>query len=617
MGKKGWALLLALVFCAALLSACGIKKDAEDAAEKVGAAVNEVTAEVGQAMDTVTNEVSQAMDTVTNEVGQAVGTVTNEVGQAMDTVTNEVGQAMDTVTNEVTENVGQTMNDIGIEVTDGAGRVMETVVEKVEETVDEATGTVTVAFEATVTGTAAADSGSAVDAAFAARKLTLTEKTIPLPDPDTCTVVVPEGTAREGVVYPSEAEVREALKTEKITLLALSPDGKTYVGYVPQTEKKTAIPLLITGDRVTVIYPSSSRGVPHESLDTYYTRYCYDLPKVKKAPLGIKAGGLTWSPDSRYYYACCLAGGTDSAHFIVDTQTGEMISLDAIEAGFEKDGFLYSGCFSADGQYFYGALFGQKYGGEVFDKIIRYDLNTFEAVKLAETRGNASPYPASFRDGRLLLVAVGTKVDAVPAVVWISPDGTVTEQEYPYNGSLWRARELMYSAESGYGVIWQENKQFRGDIYKSNRIGGPGLYIFRPEDGKADNLDTALFVDNVTEELTAKPVGHLYEEMDPASTQFVPKEFSAYADAFLDVALSPDGRYAAVLLDRRNTEMPELMLMIVRLEDQAYLMAESPEIPGNIINKIKSKAKNTSVMNWTEAGILILGDDAWLWQISE
>lgn len=479
----------------------------------------------------------------------------------------------------------------------------------------------------------AADPDRTIDAAFSAGKMTLERKEIPIPDPDTCAVCAPP--REEYPLWencPDEAVIRDTLKTGEVTVLAYSPDGKMAVAYADSDTTGFRLPLLISGECVTMIRPSTSRGHgDDDTLGTYYTQFFYrdrnSGQSAWKTPLGISLEGLTWSPDGYYFYApnyILSQMQMKSVHYIVDTRTGEMISLDTFGSSLSDDnkGCLSTGCFSEDGQSFFGIYYGSKYRDTY--ALIRYDLDTFEAVGTTALEWPAQTSLIRLRNGDLFFMEMRSNSAETQMLNWINTDGNIrARQAGAFQWGDWYGRQVEYSPESGWAVIYGYSRAF--EQYATSRITGPGLQFIRLDEGKADHLDSALFIDNTTHEpVYALIQERLYPEGAGTETGKL-KMYDEMAEKYLDCEMSPNGRYVALMTcDVTNRE---LILRVIRISDNACLVAEGLEIP------VKENATgfkrepwqimstrsqdNLPIMNWTEAGLLIVGDYAQLWQISE
>ena len=481
------------------------------------------------------------------------------------------------------------------------------------------------------------DYDSLIDNSFAAGRLVLTEKAIPLPDPDACGIAAPPRSLllSDGTPYPDETDIRNALRTGEWHMLAFSPDGKTQVGYLRTGNDSEQLPVLIRDNQVTMIYPSDKRGAKdtYGGMADYYSRYYY-RPQVNggySCPLGIGDDNLTWSPDGRYYYAAnyrFAAFLNRSVHYIVDTYTGEMIALDSFGPVYDRQsenphkGIICAGCFSPDGKYFYAAGRSNQFTGEIINCIIRYDLETFEAELLAETGAYFSGSSMHMlRDGTLLALFWNGNEQSV---FWISPDGTIRSarelRDRP-SGSI------LYSADSGWAVL-TDKEQILGQ-YPTDIIPGPCLHLIRPDDGSGVNLDEGLFINNDTGAPETASFTGIWgmNSIDEHSHSQGYKQFAKFPYRFLDAALSPDGRYVALLLSRFLPK-DEVFLMVVRLEDQAYVIAEGLVIddtpPKNFkINYPKfysvrsRKGSDLPILNWTDAGLLVISSSSRLMQVAE
>ncbi len=482
------------------------------------------------------------------------------------------------------------------------------------------------------------DYDAVIDKAFASGKLVLRETDVPGPDPERCTIIpVPGELALEGMDFPDESQIREALKTGQLFILAYSPDGKTAVGYVGLDSVPGQIPLIISGDQVRMIYPSLTHGAgsADSALSTYYSRFYYKSTAKRNfnKQLGIDYQGPVWSPDGRYYFAPNYRQSFErweSCHYIVDTQTAELIALDAFDGqgGNENYGILYAGCFSNDGQYFYGACRSKKYAEDSPNQIIRYDLNTFEAKKLADLE-NFAVSMVMLRNGEILVLDEHAAALDKQHIYRISPDGTVVTQPMPFHYETWRGRQIEYAPRSGWAVIWADSRlkyEFSTDF-----ISGIGIQPVRPDDAEPLNLESALFIDNDTKELIDAPVlSRFFENSEDGDVRHL-RKYNSFRFEILAMELSPGGRYAAVLafrpyIDRFNTET-ELQLLIIRLEDHAYLAAEGldiyekkeyPQGKGFGVYHYASLDGNMlPVLSWTEAGLLTNCDKSQMWEIVE
>ncbi len=478
------------------------------------------------------------------------------------------------------------------------------------------------------------DYDSVIDASFTAGRLVLTETEIALPDPDTCTVNAPPRRLQlpDGSSYPDEGDIRGALRSGNWNAVVYSPDGRVQIGYLVYGENKEHLPLIIRDGQATMIYPSDSRGAKdtHRGMQDYYSRWYFgsDYAHFSLMPLGIGPDLLTWSPDGRYYFAESYRLAflyNQSVHYIVDTVTGEMIALDTFtyqyDSALSDNGCIYSGCFSPDSRYFYAACRSDKYTDEWTSCIIRYDLESFEGTLLAETGGYYGGQSMHMlRDGSMLgLFWNGSD----QSVFWISPDGNIRSAKEPRTRP---SRLIRYSLDSGWAAL-TDGERLNGQ-YRTDIIPGPGLQLIRPEDGTSANLDSMLFVNNDTgipEIGSFAQTWGIQANGNPAYEEV--KKYLKFPYQFLDVALSPNGRYVALLLSRRLPK-DEVLLMIVRPEDQAYLIAEGLVIDDNPPKNTSfrypkyysvrdRKSQDLPILNWTDAGLLVVSGSAHLLQVAE
>ena len=80
----------------------------------------------------------------------------------------------------------------------------------------------------------------------------------------------------------------------------------------------------------------------------------------------------------------------------------------------------------------------------------------------------------------------------------------------------------------------------------------------------------------------------------------------------LDVRLSPNGRYAAVLAMMNGARHGETALLMVRLEDMAALPARGVDL-GKTDRWVIGAGTGIHMMSWSEAGLLL--STSGLWQL--
>ena len=80
----------------------------------------------------------------------------------------------------------------------------------------------------------------------------------------------------------------------------------------------------------------------------------------------------------------------------------------------------------------------------------------------------------------------------------------------------------------------------------------------------------------------------------------------------LNMAMSPDGRYAAVFAAGAGARHGESALLIVRLEDMAILPAQGVDM-GNIEPWVMGAVRNKHLLSWSEAGLML--STSGLWQL--
>ena len=317
--------------------------------------------------------------------------------------------------------------------------------------------------------------------------------------------------------------------------------------------------------------------------------------------------GAIWSPGGRYF---CVFNATvifqqlrleNGSPIIVDTQTGEMFAVDSFSDRMsdENFGFWYGGCFSADERSFYAMVCSSRYENRYTP--VRYDLETLTAEPCGEGfTVNAVPGVARLEDGSLLFLLDKFKREEAQAVVRLAPDGTVRKQALPLASADWSflGRRFAFSPESGWALI-------RGSIFTAETNGESfGLVRLRPADAPAEGTGT---VWTITAEPCAAEAWDAASLTEQLATDVERIRFQDAHLGILDMKLSPDGRYAALLTAREG----EIWLLILRLEDMAILPAEGVDA-GAFRQLIPLENGGIPALNWSEAGLLdINGQTLW------
>lgn len=454
--------------------------------------------------------------------------------------------------------------------------------------------------------TALAEGGcdGALDAAFEKGEVAFAPADVKLPDIASCEIVMPPDALWQylGLGSVSEAQLRAMLSQAELAVFSYAPDGETGVGLVG--DGSGGLPVAITPERIVVICPTEERGVYSEygmPMRVYQNLFMQYKPE---RPLGMGDEGVIWSPGGRYL---CVLNSTVlfqqmraeyGTPAIIDTQTGEMFALDSfgekpMAGGY---GFWITGCFAGDESAFYALAYTDRYDDRY--SVVRYDLQTCEATPCGGFENNGLPTLSMLSDGSVFALIDIRKMDEPQVVARVSQDGSIEKLEMCIAGECWRyrARRAVCSADSGWALL-------RGvfDIASEQAsLAVSGLQRLRASGDLSDGADAVWVLSADTRQFEAVEASQLPDD-EAGWTDFKQQHMQ-----ILDVKLSPEGRYAAVLAAGNG----EAALLIARLEDMVVLPAEGVD-PGDFQSLAMRADKGMPYMEWSEAGLLTMSGGLW------
>lgn len=453
-----------------------------------------------------------------------------------------------------------------------------------------------------------------LDAAFYVGSVRFAHADYIIPDPAECEIIMPPAELWKmlGIESVSEQQIRQTLAQSMFIVVNYAPDGSHGIGIVGIND--VPLSFAFSPERISIICLTEERGVFNEvgMLGIIYSNHY--LKFNPQMPLGMGDEGIIWSPGGRYF---CILNSTAffqqmrqeyAAPVIIDTYTGEMFAVDSfgnrpMAAGY---GAWITGCFSEDEQHFYAMIVSDRYSSRY--ELVRYDLNTFECTPISGFACNPLPVLTMLTDGSFVSLIDTTGKDVNQALVRVAEDGAVAPQELLAKGENWRSRatRAYSSAESGWtllrGALLYQNGDQTNDI----------SYLLRKRVDEADTewWNTIWTIDAET----CQP--HAYNEDDISnmfSSESSAKESVKGHMAIVDAKLSPNGKYAALLLVNRE----KAALIIVRLEDMKALEAQGVEL-GEYYETLKANySRSLPFLSWSEAGIMLMGRDLWQIQTGE
>ena len=426
-----------------------------------------------------------------------------------------------------------------------------------------------------------------------------------LPDFDTCELVIPDdiwnALASSGV---DESRLRSMMKQGAVTPVSFSPDGTCLAAMLEIDGGST--PIVIAGDQVALIYPTESRGVEdiYGNLQKTYDSWIAN----PRRPMGAGDEGFIWSPGGHYFSISNVNTMLVNMQFarvnpiVVDTWTGEMFLVDTYSDKIfdDSNGAMITGCFSEDERYFYELFYGTGYSTRTM--LLRYDLETFEVQPLAGLETNGYPALSMLRDGRMLTISDTMQRDKFQGLAVMSPEGGLEITPMPVPLRAWYANRTYYSAESGWLLV-------RGRTQGSASTLLTAIQRVQPDGDPAKGLNAAWALnwdDGVMDPLDLT-------KLDPKNSVLDEEDLSELLAPYavlLDVKLSPDGRYAAMLAVKGN----DAQVYIARLEDMALLPAGNVEVATSVL--AGSVNGGVPLLSWSEAGLLVFTNGVpALWQL--
>ncbi len=426
-----------------------------------------------------------------------------------------------------------------------------------------------------------------------------------LPDFDTCELVIPDdiwnALASSGV---NESRLRSMMKQGAVTPVSFSPDGSCLAAMLEIDGGST--PIVIAGDQVALIYPTESRGVEdfYGNLQQTYNNWI----TTPQRPFGVGDEGFIWSPGGHYFCVPNVNTMLVKMQFalanpiVVDAWTGEMLLVDTFNSKPSGDnaGAMITGCFSEDERYFYSLHYGNSFSSRT--TLLRYDLETGETQALAGLEMNGYPALSMLRDGRMLSISDTNQRDKFQGLAVMSPDGGLKTTPMPVPLRAWYANRTYYSAESGWLLV-------RGRTQGSASTMLTAIQRVQPDSDPARGLNAAWALnwdDGVMDPLDLT-------KLDPENSVLDEEDLSellAVYAVLLDVKLSPDGRYAAMLAVKGN----DAQVYIARLEDMALLPAGDIEVATSVL--VGAANGGAPLLSWSEAGLLVFANGVpALWQL--
>ena len=426
-----------------------------------------------------------------------------------------------------------------------------------------------------------------------------------LPDFDTCELVIPDviwnTLAASGV---DETRLRALIKQGTITPVSFSPDGACLAAILDVDIGST--PVVISGEQMALIYPTESRGVEdiYGNLQKTYDSWIAN----PRRPMGAGDEGFIWSPGGHYFCVPNVNTMLVNMQFarvnpiVVDTWTGEMFLVDTYSDKIfdDSNGAMITGCFSEDERYFYELFYRTGYSTRTM--LLRYDLETFEVQPLAGLETNGYPALSMLRDGRMLTISDTMQRDKFQGLAVMSPEGGLEITPMPVPLRAWYANRTYYSAKSGWMLV-------RGRTQGSASTMLTAIQRVQPDSDPARELNAAWALN--WDEGVMDPLD--LTKLDPESSALdeddLIEALAPYA-ILLDVKLSPDGRYAAMLAVKDN----EAQVYVARLKDMALLPAGDIEVDTSVL--VGAASGGAPLLSWSEAGLLVFANGVpALWQL--
>ena len=448
------------------------------------------------------------------------------------------------------------------------------------------------------------DYDTRLDEAFEAGEVRFSMAEVPLPDFNACELVIPDSIwnalAATGI---DEARLRALMKRGTVTPVSFSPDGACLAALLDFELGST--PVVIAEDWIALIYPTEMRGVEdaYGNLQQTYNNWIAN----PKRPFGVGDEGFIWSPGGHYFCVPNVNTALVYAKFalvnpiVVDTWTGEMFLVDTFSEKMFDDyaGTMITGCFSEDERYFYALIYGSGYSTRT--TLLRYDLETGDMQPLTGLETNGYPALSMLRDGRMLSISDTPRQDKFQGLARMSPDGGLEITPMPVPLRAWYANRTYYSAKSGWLLV-------RGRTQNSASTMLTAIQRVQPDIDPAKGLNAAWAVNWA--ECVMDPLD--LTKLDPENSVLDESDLSELLAAYaiiLDVKLSPDGRYAAMVAVKGN----EAQVYIARLKDMALLPAGDIEVETSAL--VGAANGGVPLLSWSEAGLLVFANGVpTLWQ---
>ena len=323
-----------------------------------------------------------------------------------------------------------------------------------------------------------------------------------------------------------------------------------------------------------------------------------NLEKLLSLPLasffGLGQSRVVWSPDGRYatfynWSRVLQMSRFEYDPYLIDMETGEFILL-ATYVGKPVKGQAaapVAACFTRDGRYLYFMMYGN-FGYRT--ALLRYDLSAGKMETCCSvTDLDYYPQLSELRDGSLMLMRDADPrrnrktVNKIGPVRYKGAGGgwMVFANTLPLDNQQLYAKEIMYSEQSGYGIMTAVNRKT-----------GPGYLLRFLPDAGFTGLDEIWAFDSEADSMVKMTLTEL-QEMDA--------EKGRKFETFSACLLSPGGRYALCA----TVGQGEYHLRLVRLEDMKQV-----DIAGLDKSTVSGTAMNGSIPCWSGETVLLMKNKA-------
>ncbi len=423
---------------------------------------------------------------------------------------------------------------------------------------------------------------AALDAAFAAGKLTLQEVEIP---------GLPEGAAP----------------------VAISPDG----GTVLLRDEEIGL-CVLRGGQVTPLAYNPERGAPvvGNDVERYMTFLAQRLPTED---------GTVWSRDGRYaVMTTSYITMTQMRWFnlmLLDTHTGDVFPVTSMGSKMTQEGSggVIHARFDQSGRYLYYTAFGGL--GEERYSLLRYDLLTGENEMCCNTAvGFYRPNLWELPDGRWI-----SALDT-----FVSSEGSGLNVYTPQEDGTWVNLPRKLTVPAGWTNLAQRDDLLVPGAEMSIRYAYPKALLYSASSGYAlmplvermsQAIDIPMYLSRIQPEQDFSGMDTYWALRSLDSTHMEPITEQDMLDGFdrilaaagerpsrflnlqyiLNVQLSPDGQYALLCAG----EGVEFAFLLLRLEDMALCRIDAPEgLAGTWL--ANQKALSAPCLFWCEDGRLLI-----------